>query len=306
MVRRSGLMPSKSILSTSPSLNSLRLTQARPSALTSPLPRPPALIAAPMARMVPDEPMASSQVRRCRAFFDAHQLQACSGVGLGVARRGDLAVTEVALGEAHAAHLQAFAQQRFEALADDELGTAAADVGDQALAGGVGQGVRHAEVDQARLFTAGDDLHRVAEDGFGTLDEFVAVARFTQGVGADDAHRACRHAVDQLGKTLEAFQASLHGFFAELALIVDAGGQLNLLAEPLENADLGVVCLGHDHVEAVGAQVDGGDQGQVLRGSMRHSVCSRSVTRQSCHDPWLTPTRTTPGLDARQCAIPML
>ncbi|MNV71153.1 hypothetical protein D3C71_1641590 [compost metagenome] len=68
MVRRSGLTPSKSILSTSPSLNSLRLTHARPSALTSPLPRPLALIAAPMARMVPDEPMASSQVRRCSAF----------------------------------------------------------------------------------------------------------------------------------------------------------------------------------------------------------------------------------------------
>lgn len=112
----------------------------------------------------------------------------------------------------------------------------------------------------------------MAEDGFGALDEFVAVARFAQGVGADDAYRACRHAVDQLGKALEAVQASFHGFFAEHALFVDAGGQLNLLAEPLENADFGMVGLGHDHVKAVGAKVDGGDQGQVLRDGMRHDL----------------------------------
>jgi hypothetical protein len=102
-----------------------------------------------------------------QGVLDAHQLQARGGVGLGIARRGDLAVAEVALGEADAAHLQAFAQQRLEALADDELGAAAADVGDQALAGGVGEGVGNAQVDQARFFTAGDDLDRVAENGFG-------------------------------------------------------------------------------------------------------------------------------------------
>ena len=112
----------------------------------------------------------------------------------------------------------------------------------------------------------------MAEDGFGTQDEFVAVARFAQGVGADDAHRALGHAVDQLGEALEAFQAALHGFFAELALIVDAGGELNLFSKPFEDADFRVMGLGHDHVEAVGAQVDSGNQRQVLRGGLRHGL----------------------------------
>ena len=49
-----------------PSLSSLRLSQARPSGLISPLPSPPALIARPTARMVPEAPMASCQPRRCR------------------------------------------------------------------------------------------------------------------------------------------------------------------------------------------------------------------------------------------------
>ncbi|MNG10320.1 hypothetical protein D3C84_937800 [compost metagenome] len=73
-----------------------------------------------------------------------------------------------------------------------------------------------------------------------------------------------------MGKTLEAVQAALHGLFAELALFVDAGGQLNLLPEPLKNTDLGMVGLGHYHMETVGAQVNGSDQGQILGCGLRH------------------------------------
>lgn len=46
--------------------------------------------------------------------------------------------------------------------------------------------------------------------------------------------------------------------------------QLYLFAEPLKDADLTVLGLGHDHVKAVGAQVDGGDQGQILGLGLRH------------------------------------
>jgi hypothetical protein len=62
----------------------------------------------------------------------------------------------------------------------------------------------------------------------------------------------------------------LHGFFAELTLFVDAGGQLNLLPETFENTDFAILGLGHDHVKAVGAQVDRGDQGQILGLGLRH------------------------------------
>ncbi|MNT35866.1 hypothetical protein D3C72_1719120 [compost metagenome] len=65
--RRSGLMPSMSSLSTSPSLKILRLSQARPSGLISPVPSPAAWIARPMALMVPDAPTASCQPSRRRA-----------------------------------------------------------------------------------------------------------------------------------------------------------------------------------------------------------------------------------------------
>src|SRR3990167_5065967 len=117
-----------------------------------------------------------------QSMLYAHDLQPRRRVGLGVTRRGDLAVLEETLGKADAAHLQAFAQQWFEALADDELGAAAANIGNQALARGVCDAVRHTEVDQARFFAPRDDLHRVAENFFGAADRFATVARLTQGI----------------------------------------------------------------------------------------------------------------------------
>src|SRR3990167_7612774 len=171
-----------------------------------------------------------------QAVLDTHDLQACRGVGLGVACRGDLAVLEEALGKADAAHLQAFAQQRLEALADDELGAATADIGDQAFARGVGDAVGDAEIDQARFFAPGDDFNRMAEDLFGTADKVTTVARLAQGIGADDAHRALGQAGGQLGKAAQAVAPALHGLFAEQTLLVDSGGQLHLIAEALEDA----------------------------------------------------------------------
>src|SRR5690606_28824295 len=112
-----------------------------------------------------------------QGMFDAHQFEAGWRVGLGVACWGAIAVSATALGIADAAHLQAFTDQWLETLADDELGTAAANVGDQAVAWCVGDAVRYAQVDQAGFLAAGDDLYRVAKYRFGTTNEFAAVAR---------------------------------------------------------------------------------------------------------------------------------
>ncbi len=192
--------------------------------------------------------------------FDAHDFQTGSGVGLSVAGRCHLAVAEVALGKTHAAHLQAFTQQRLETLADDEFGTAAADVGDQTFARGVGQRVGNAQINEARFFAAGNHFHRMAEDFFGAVNEVVAVTRLAQGIGAHDAHRTERQPVDQLGEAFQAVETALHGFFGQLALFVDASGQLHLLAQALKNANLALIGFRHNHMKAVGAQVDSGDQ----------------------------------------------
>src|SRR5690606_31985179 len=144
----------------------------------------------------------------------------------------DLAVREEASGKAHAAHLQTFAQLRIEALADDELGAAAADIHHQPLSGCAMEGMRDTRVDQARLLASGDDLDLMVENLFRAANELRPVAGFAQRVGADDAHRALGQMVDQLGEAAQAIQATLHGRFIELSSFVDAGRELNLLAEP--------------------------------------------------------------------------
>ncbi|MCY1180246.1 hypothetical protein D9M73_206770 [compost metagenome] len=164
---------------------------------------------------------------------------------------------------------------RFETLADDEFGAAAADVRHQAAAGGVRQGMGDAQVDQARFLAAGDDFHRVSEDFLGAADELGTVVRLAQGVGADDAHSAFRQAGDHLGKAAQAFETALHGLFAEVAFLVQAGSELDLVAEPFQDADLTMVDLGYHHVEAVRSEVDGGDQGRDFGRLLRHGFGSR-------------------------------
>lgn len=66
--------------------------------------------------------------------------------------------------------------------------------------------------------------------------------------------------IDQLGEAAETVEAALHGLLVEHALIVYAGRQLDLLAQPLEDAHLSIAGARQYHMEAVRAQIEGGDQ----------------------------------------------
>ena len=80
----------------------------------------------------------------------------------------------------------------------------------------------------------------MAENLFRTTDEIAAVARLAQGVGRDHAYGTLGHAADELGEAAQAVEAALGGLFAKIALLVEAGGQLDLLAQPFEDADFAV------------------------------------------------------------------
>ncbi|MNE93083.1 hypothetical protein D3C80_1908850 [compost metagenome] len=90
--------------------------------------------------------------------------------------------------------------------------------------------------------------------------------------------------MDELREASQAVEAALHGFFAEIAGLADAGGQLDLLAKPFKDADLAVIGLGQHHVETVGAKVKGGDQREGLRRGIGHGEKVRKITSTSCHD----------------------
>ena len=128
----------------------------------------------------------------------------------------------------------------------------------------------HAQIDQAGFLTAGNYLDLMTEDLLGAADEHRAVARLTQGVGADDAYGAFRQRVGELGEAAQAVEPALHCFFAELTLVVQACGQLHFVAEALEDANFVTVGLGQHHVKAVRTQVDGSDQGETFGRGFGH------------------------------------
>src|SRR3954471_2066928 len=87
------------------------------------------------------------------------------------ARLVDAPLREKAQAVADAAHGEALHQQRLQALADDALGRAAADVDYEPALLRRGELVRDAEVDEARLLAAEDHFHGKAEDLLRLCDE---------------------------------------------------------------------------------------------------------------------------------------
>ena len=58
-----------------------------------------------------------------------------------------------------------------QAFADDDLGAAAADIGDQASSRLAGHRLRDAKIDQARFFDAGDDFDGMTERGARAIEK---------------------------------------------------------------------------------------------------------------------------------------
>src|SRR5262249_48076020 len=120
----------------------------------------------------------------------------------------NLAVAEEPLAERDTAHLQALELQRRQPVADDEFGTAAADIGHEAAAGLAGHGMRDPRINQAGFFHARDDLDRVPERLAGALEKRLLAMSYAQRIGADDAHAVGVHVTKSLTETLQACQSA--------------------------------------------------------------------------------------------------
>ena len=102
---------------------------------------------------------------------EAAQIFAALGDAAG---RGN-AVGKEPIGQANGANLEAPGEQHLAALADEELGAAAADVDEHELAVVHLQRLEHAQVDQPGLLGAGNDLHFDAGLGPTAIDELLLV-----------------------------------------------------------------------------------------------------------------------------------
>jgi hypothetical protein len=144
----------------------------------------------------------------------------------------------------------------FEPAAEDELGAAAADVDDQALAGGR-RAVRYPEIDEAGFLDAADDFHLIPKRFFGALQKFSAVTGLSQGIGSNDADMVSGEIAQTLTKLRQTRETALLRVGTEAIAGTKPGGKPNHFAQAVQNAQLPVDHVCHDHVEAVGTEIDG-------------------------------------------------
>src|SRR2546427_34574 len=145
---------------------------------------------------------------------------------------------------------------------------------------------KHAEVDQACFFAAADHFNGMPQRGFGRDQERLRRAQLAYGVGGQCAYPVRRHIADALSETGQAFQRALPCSGGEATFAIQAVGHAHRLAQAVDHPQLAERVARDDHVETVGAKVDGGQQVAILqcgrsRGGMRHgrmlaegAVCS--------------------------------
>jgi len=188
-----------------------------------------------------------------------------AGVAGGVERGPvDRAVGEEPAGQAHAAE-----RDRLELLghvvgADDALGRAAADVDHQPSPAVDRQRVRRPEVDQPRLLAPGDHLDAEAQRLLGALEEGAHVARDAERVGGDRPHALGRERAQPLAEAAQRVdRAGLCGLRQRVP-VAEARREPHRLLQLVHRADLvaerGRFDPSDDQPEAVGAEVDGGEQ----------------------------------------------
>ena len=170
--------------------------------------------------------------------------------------RRDRATGEEAVGRPHRAELEAAGGDDLAALAEQELGRAAADVDEQQPPVEDGDRLEHPELDQASLLDPRDDLD--VDPGLvpGAAEELLGVGGLAHRARGHGAHRGAV-AVDDAAHPLQRGDAPVDGVGVELlhvAAAVAEADHLPLAGERLEpvTADR----AGDDEMEAVGADVE--------------------------------------------------
>ena len=91
----------------------------------------------------------------------------------------------------------------------------------------------------------------------GALQEGLLAPCAAQGIGADHAHAVGVHVAQPLAEALQAGEGARGHVLVDAAVFLDARAQAHHFAQAIHDDDLAVDIARHDHVETVGAQVDG-------------------------------------------------
>ena len=162
---------------------------------------------------------------------------------------------EKAFGQDSAAELPTQDATGVGAAAENEFGAAAADVEDAMVLAGQGRGLHHASVDVVAFLLAAQDADRTAQCALAQVLEIVVLLA-TEGIGSDCGEIGRILSADHLGCLSEAVDSGMLVAFPDLAVLLEAGPERNVLLEFVEHGDVPVLLhAGVDHVKAVGSEI---------------------------------------------------
>ena len=144
-------------------------------------------------------------------------------------------------------------------MAEDHLGAASANVDHQARCRRWLQ-LRHAGVDQSRLFTPGYHFDGKAQDGLGATQELIPIARLAQGLCRHGAHPNRLEALQLAGKGSQAVQRALHRDLVQAVVGAEASTQTYGLLQVLVPAVVAALELTDLEPKAVRPHVDRGQR----------------------------------------------
>ena len=135
----------------------------------------------------------------------------------------------------------------------------------------MGQQSRNTLVNETGFFVPGNHLNGEAQNALGVCQKDFAVVGFAQGLCGHGTDLVFFEAVQTLGKARQTGPAALHGVQAEVFLAIQAIALAHGFFEVLHAFDVARLVSTNFHAKAVGAQVQGGEEGTVLhaaRGSL--------------------------------------
>ncbi len=161
---------------------------------------------------------------------------------------------------ADGAQLQAAGREHLTAFADEELGGSSSDVDEHEAAVEHRHGLQHAEMDEARLLDAGDDLDVDARLVVGASDEVVVVLRLPHRARRDRSDRR-RFGFRDATHVREGSDAPVDGVGGEALHVAGTRAEADHLALPRHHIEAIVRCHPRDdEVDRVGADVDRGQR----------------------------------------------
>ena len=120
--------------------------------------------------------------------------------------------------------------------------------------------MRDAEVDEARLFAAGDDIDGVTERLASAREKARAILRLAKRVRAGGPHGSGGKLAHPLTETRETGERPLGRLGREISLGVEPFGEANALAQAIEDVNAPFVETRDHEVKAIRTEVDGGDR----------------------------------------------